>query len=101
MIFRNIDYAVGVAVSSSPLGPWKRYEGNPIISRKNTGANGSGHGDMLRVGNKWYYVFHTHFDEQKVSPRKTYLVEMKWGKGFPEIIPATLRAIYIASGATH
>ncbi|WP_173003142.1 glycoside hydrolase family 43 protein [Chitinophaga sp. SYP-B3965] len=99
--FRNIDYAVGVAVSSSPVGPWKRYEGNPIISRKNTGANGSGHGDVLHVGNKWYYVFHTHFDEQKVSPRKTYLVEMKWGKGFPEIIPATIRAIYIASGAIH
>ena len=28
--FRNPDYAVGYAVSESPLGPWKKAEGNPI-----------------------------------------------------------------------
>lgn len=92
--FRNIDYAVGVAVSNSPVGPWKKYEGNPIISRKNTGQNGSGHGDVLRVGNKWYYVFHVHNNEQRTGPRKTYIVEMKWSKGFPAMIPASLHALF-------
>lgn len=92
--FRNIDYAVGVAVSSSPTGPWKRYEGNPIISRNKTWKNGSGHGDVLRVKNKWYYVFHTHFDQQRTGPRKTFIVEMEWDKAFPSIIPSTIKPLY-------
>src|SRR5690606_32445612 len=34
--FRNPDYAVGYAVSDSPLGPWEKPENNPIISSRNT-----------------------------------------------------------------
>lgn len=92
--FRNIDYAVGVAVSFSPTGPWKKYEGNPIISRKNTGYNGSGHGDILREHKKWYYVFHTHFNSEKTGPRKTYLLELAWDKVFPSVIPSTITPLY-------
>ncbi|MBS1563457.1 MAG: glycoside hydrolase family 43 protein, partial [Bacteroidetes bacterium] len=43
--FRNIDYAVGYAVAPSPVGPWTKYNKNPVISRANTQKNGSGHGD--------------------------------------------------------
>ncbi len=31
--YRNQDYAVGYAVSDSPMGPWTKYEGNPILLR--------------------------------------------------------------------
>ena len=73
--FRNPDYAVGYATSSHPAGPWVKASQNPIISTKNTGLNGSGHGDVLKDprGN-FFYVFHAHYSKQKVAPRKTYMV---------------------------
>lgn len=94
--FRNIDYAVGIAVSETPEGPFRRIAQNPVISRHNTGANGSGHGDVLFSGGKWYYVFHIHFDEKKVGPRKTVLMEMKWEDALPEVLPATLRRLLVS-----
>src|SRR5690606_12262972 len=89
--FRNIDYAVGVAVADSPLGPFTRIPNNPVISRHNTGANGSGHGDVLAVKGKWYYVFHTHLNAQKVGPRKTVIMEMDWKEALPKVLPGTLK----------
>lgn len=74
--FRNIDYAVGYATSPTPYGPWKKFSGNPIISRQNTGHNGTGHGDFIRdeQGNLWY-VLHTHHSNSRVSPRLTAIVK--------------------------
>jgi xylan 1,4-beta-xylosidase len=58
--FRNKDYAVGYATSNSPIGPWKKYTGNPIISRQTVGHNGSGHGDVFAdKRGLLYYVVHT------------------------------------------
>ncbi len=75
--FRNPDYAVGYATSTNPLGPWKKSENSPVISRKNTGKYGSGHGDLINDKNgELYYVFHTHFSEYEVRPRKTALVKL-------------------------
>ncbi len=84
--FRNIDYAVGYATSTSPTGPWKRYTGNPIISRKLTGYNGSGHGDFFNDKTGLHYVFHTHFTNSKVSPRKTAIVSAKFSADKPAVL---------------
>lgn len=78
--FRNPDYAVGYATSDNPLGPWKKYSGNPIISRSLLGWNGTGHGDFFAKGNDLYYVFHTHYSNGKVTPRRTALLKMKFAK---------------------
>lgn len=73
--FKNIDYAVGYAVSDSPMGPWVKYEGNPIIHRSIVGENGSGHGDLFEgVDGQLYYVYHIHFDQQQIAPRRTRIV---------------------------
>jgi beta-xylosidase len=79
--FRNPDYAVGYAVSSSPYGPWKKYTGNPILSRKNIGRNGTGHGDFIK-GDKGnlFYVFHTHNSDIKVAPRTTAIIKAMFRK---------------------
>lgn len=79
--FRNPDYAVGYAVSSSPYGPWKKYSGNPILSRKNIGKNGTGHGDFIKddKGNL-LFVFHTHYSDTKVAPRRTTIVKAMFSK---------------------
>jgi beta-xylosidase len=72
--FRSPDYAVGYATSKSPLGPWVKHEGNPILSKEMVGTNGPGHGDFFSDGNELFYVFHTHNSNEKVHFRKTALV---------------------------
>jgi beta-xylosidase len=79
--FRNPDYAIGYAVARSPTGPWTKSNTNPIISRKNIGINGTGHGDVLMDKNgKMFYVFHVHASDAKVSPRRTAIVELQFKK---------------------
>ena len=79
--FRNPDYAVGYATSTSPLGPWIKSADSPFISRGNVGENGTGHGDILTIGNRHLlYVFHTHFSKVAVSPRKTAIAEIRFVK---------------------
>ena len=79
--FKWADYAVGYAVSESPYGPWKKYEGNPIIHKSITGQNGSGHGDLIRgKKNELLYVFHTHHSPEKIAPRKTAIIKLNFTK---------------------
>lgn len=98
--FRNIDYAVGYATASSPLGPWVKYAGNPILSRENTGRNGSGHGDLFYENNGQFgYVFHTHNSNTNVSgTRKTAVINLSLSKESPasfSVLPATFRYLEI------
>ncbi|WP_342645416.1 glycoside hydrolase family 43 protein [Mucilaginibacter sp. CSA2-8R] len=85
--FRNVNYAVGYATSTSPLGPFTKYQQNPILSRKQTGQNGSGHGDVLIAGDgHWYYIFHTHESANKVGERKTAIMQLSVSTGNPQKI---------------
>jgi beta-xylosidase len=89
--FRNKDYAVGYATAASPLGPWKKYEANPVISRHTIGYNGTGHGDVFfDKKDQMYYVMHTHRSEDKVSPRATGMLRLafKRVKGGPDVLVA-------------
>lgn len=86
--FRNPDYAVGYATSSHPMGPWKKHRGNPIISKRLIGEDGAGHGDLIqdKQGNL-HYVFHTHFKNGQVAPRKTAFIGLKFKhSGNPRIL---------------
>lgn len=79
--YRNIDYAVGYATSKSPFGPWKRYEHNPILSKAQTGMNGTGHGDFfVDKAGRLSYVFHTHESNAIVGRRKTAIISAKFTK---------------------
>lgn len=95
--FRNPDYAIGYAVSKSPVGPWKKSTTNPIFSRKDAGINGTGHGDLFRdETGQMFYVLHTHFSNEKVAPRKTGLIKLTFTKNDPGVliaVPGTLRLL--------
>ena len=78
--FRNPDYAVGYATSTNPSGPWTKHPGNPILTKQLVGWNGTGHGDFLKNKKKLFYIFHTHYSEQKVGPRKSALVKVRFAK---------------------
>lgn len=80
--FMNIDYSVGYATASSPLGPWKKHPNSPIIHRSLVGENGSGHGDVFKgLDGKYYYVYHVHRSDSTVQPRKTRIVPLILEKG--------------------
>lgn len=77
--FRNPDYAVGYAVSDNPYGPWEKHAGNPILSRQDVGENGTGHGDFFQdERGELYYVLHTHYSADQVSPRRTAVVKARF-----------------------
>jgi len=67
----NPDYGVGYAISNHPLGPWEKYEGNPILTGDGEKINGPGHHSFANsLSGQLYMVYHTHFDMTKMGPRK-------------------------------
>lgn len=71
--FESKNYGVGYATASSPMGPWKKYEGNPILQRAD-GLAGTGHGAPFRCKDgSWKYIFHAHWNTEKVQPRLSYI----------------------------
>ena len=80
--FRNINYAVGYAVSKDPLGPWEKCTDNPVLSKEAINQHGPGHGDLFyeEKGNL-RYVFHTHQSDTSVNPRKTALIDARIEEG--------------------
>jgi len=57
--FATPQYGVGYATASSPLGPWRKYAGNPILSQA-AGMYSTGHGSIIASpdGRELYYVHH-------------------------------------------
>jgi xylan 1,4-beta-xylosidase len=87
--YQNIDYAIGYATATSPMGPWAKNPTNPIIDRHLVGFNGTGHGDLFTgKDGQLYYVMHTHYSNTKVQRRKTAVIKLN----FTKTKPATLVA---------
>jgi beta-xylosidase len=58
------NYAVGYATSTSPMGPFTKSAGNPILSNAGVShaVSGPGHNSVVRGpdGESWYFVYHSH-----------------------------------------
>ena len=80
--FESKDYAVGYATATSPKGPWKKYEGNPILRRDMpaaTGLVGTGHGaPFVTPDGGFKYIYHAHANENSVGPRTSYINDMEF-----------------------
>jgi len=93
--FRSPDYAVGVATSKSPMGPFQKMK-EPVISSRLIGANGTGHGDLFKdAQGNWEYVFHTHCSTTEPTPRKTAVVKLKLGHHGFEIVEGSFRYLRV------
>ena len=93
--YRNPDYAVGYATAKSPLGPWTKYEGNPIISRQDIGINGTGHGDLFTdKDGQLQYVFHTHHSRSRVAPRNTVVIALEFDGNSYTTKPETFHTLH-------
>jgi beta-xylosidase len=54
------DYAVGYALSKSPVGPFVKFDGNPILKR-NDKLQGVGHHSFMKTPNgKFICAYHSH-----------------------------------------
>lgn len=67
--FQNALYGVGIAFSDSPLGPYKKYERNPIIHQiEEESLYSTGHGTIVEMNDELYYFLHgrENVDEERV-----------------------------------
>lgn len=76
--FRNPDYAVGIASSDSPLGPFTKHPRNPVLQRI-AGLRGTGSAQLFQdLKGRWQLLCHAHFSDTAWSPRKPVLIEVTW-----------------------
>lgn len=57
--YQNKGYGVGYATSKSPMGPWTKYDKNPLLQGdESTGLVGTGHGAPFQCKDgSWKYIF--------------------------------------------
>ncbi len=63
-------YGIGYATASTPLGPWKKSDANPILAtNSHIGASGPGHNSIVASsdGKELFIVYHTHADAEHPS----------------------------------
>lgn len=64
-------YGSGYAVSDHPLGPYRKYENNPVL-RSNDLVHGAGHHCIAWSpdGKDMFILYHQHCDREHANPRK-------------------------------
>ena len=64
--YASLEYSVACAESASPLGPFKKYENNPILRYRENDFSGPGHNAFFTAadGTLWT-AFHIHTDYEK------------------------------------
>ncbi|MFK9090118.1 family 43 glycosylhydrolase [Bacillus salipaludis] len=69
--FESPDYGVGYATAPTPMGPWTKYEYNPIM-KSNIVVPGAGHHSLIHSpdGSELFMVYHTHNSTTATEPRK-------------------------------
>ena len=78
--YKSENYAIGYAYATNPLGPWKKYEGNPILIKPNCNGTtlfGTGHGSIFTdLEGQLRLVFHAHHSDTEVEPREMYITSV-------------------------
>ena len=77
---RSEDYAVGYAVSDCPTGPFRKYEGNPVLHKKGN-IVGVGHNSFMKTENPdrflCAYLCHSG-NPDNFKPRQVCLCEAEF-----------------------
>lgn len=71
-------YGIGCATADSPLGPWTKYDHNPLLQNPGD-LVGVGHSAMFRdkAGNL-KIVFHAHKSREAIHPREMYISDVRF-----------------------
>lgn len=79
--YESPDYGIGLAVASSPSGPWVKYDGNPIFQYAG-GLHGVGHHALFKdQKGRDRIVFHSHNRPGKIQPRIIHIGSYKIRNG--------------------
>lgn len=71
-------YGVGYATATSPMGPWTKYDKNPILQKPDT-LVGVGHSAMFKdKEGQLRIVFHAHNNQEKIHPRHMYISSVRF-----------------------
>lgn len=63
-------YASGYAIAEQPLGPYKKYEGNPFL-KPNEYVHGVGHHCVVHTPEgEMFLIYHRHYDLEHCHPRR-------------------------------
>lgn len=77
-MFLDPDYGVGYAVADNPMGPFTKYENNPILSKNlEIGVSGPGHNSVTTGldGETLYMVYHIHADPERPSGNRQMSID--------------------------
>ena len=75
---KGCNYATGVARSRNLLGPWEKYEQNPILDR-NSVWKCPGHGTVTELDGRWFLLHHAYLaDSHEFVGRQGLLSEFTW-----------------------
>ena len=80
--YASREYGIGGAVADSPMGPFVKYEKNPILCTSER-ISGPGHNSVVRNERGEYYCVyhaHTHYDNPS-GDRQVYVAPMGFENG--------------------
>lgn len=77
--FQSLDYAIGYATAPSPLGPWTKHSGNPILIRAGA-AMGTGHNAAILSpdGHELFTAYHRHLSKAGGGPREMAIDRLRF-----------------------
>ena len=88
--FWAFEYAVGVATSTSPTGPFEKYEQNPVLTGcLEQKVSGTGHNCIFKShdGEKTYIAYHVHQDfDKRGGDRSAIISEVKFENGYMKLV---------------
>lgn len=84
--FQSPFYGVGFATADSPMGPWTKYEHNPIL-QKPKDLVGTGHSSVFKdKDGNFKMVFHAHYDNTTVAPRFMHTADLTFTSDKPAVM---------------
>ncbi|MFT4222229.1 glycoside hydrolase family 43 protein [Dysgonomonas sp.] len=82
-------YGVGYATASSPVGPWTKYDNNPILQKPDS-LVGVGHSAMFKdKEGHLRIVFHAHNSQKNIHPRHMYIGSVRFTDDTTPVVQMT------------
>lgn len=76
--YESPSYGIGYATAASPMGPWTKYEKNPIFQKPGE-LVGVGHSAMFKdKKGQLKIVFHAHNNKENIHPRNMYISDVNF-----------------------
>ena len=84
----NCTYGIGVARAKNLLGPWEKYEKNPVLTKNEKWAC-PGHGTVFNRGDRWYMLHHAYDTKSfEFVGRQGVISQFSWtADNWPQFLP--------------